>query len=125
VAAAPSRSAVTTLRLPHYLLLIIAAWMVAMTWRVYPQFKDMLKVEDRLVTLDDYVEESCGQRIGPAAASCVEEARRTGHRLMARQQGRSLLFVVAPFLAYLAIYLPAQSMAARRARSRPLAARGE
>jgi|HubBroStandDraft_1064217.scaffolds.fasta_scaffold14638_3 hypothetical protein len=125
MAAAARLAVTTTLRLPHYLLLVIAAWMVAMTWRVYPQFKDMLKVEDRLVTLDDYVEESCGQRIGPAAASCVEEARRTGRRLVARQQGRSLLFVVAPFLAYLAIHLPAQSMAARRARSHRPAASGE
>jgi hypothetical protein len=101
-------------RLSHYLLIFAAAWMIAMTWRVYPQFKDMLKVEDRLVTLDDYVEESCGQRIGPAAASCVGEARLTGRRLVARQQGQSLLFVIAPLLAYVAIYLPVQRMAARR-----------
>jgi hypothetical protein len=109
---------IRAVRLPHYLLIFAAAWMIAMTWRVYPQFKDMLKVEDRLVTLDDYVEESCGQRIGPAAASCVGEARLTGRRLVARQQGQSLLFVVAPLLAYVAIYLPVQRMAARRPSTR-------
>ena len=92
--------------------------MVAMTWRVYPQFKDMLKVDDRLVTSENYIEESCGQRVGPDAAVCVEEARITGRRLIARQQGRSLLFVVAPLLAYIAIYLPWQLATSRLARSR-------
>jgi hypothetical protein len=107
-------------RLSHYLLVLSAAWMIAMTWRVYPQFRDMLKVEDRLVTLDDYVEESCGQRVGPGAASCVEEARLTGRRLVAQQQGRSLLFVAAPLLAYLAIYLPWRRLSARAAPSASL-----
>jgi hypothetical protein len=101
-------------RLSQYLLIFIALWMVAMTWRLYPQFKDMLKVDDRLVTLDDYVEDTCGQRIGPAAESCVAEARAAGRRFVARQQGRALLFIVAPLLAYLVIYLPWQRVAARR-----------
>jgi hypothetical protein len=94
-----------------YLMTFAAVWMIAMSWRVYPQFKDVLKADDRLVTLDEYVEESCGQRIGPDAAVCVEEARLTGRRLVARQQGRALLFIVAPLLAYLVIYLPWQRAA--------------
>lgn len=112
-------------RLPQYLLVFIAVWMIAMTWRVYPQFKDMLKVEDRLVALDDYVEESCGQKIGPAAESCIEEARAAGRRLVARQQGRALLFIVAPLLAYLAICLPWAGAAAPTTPPHPLDATGK
>jgi hypothetical protein len=110
-------------RLPSYFLIFAAVWMIAMTWRVHPQFKDMLKVDDRLVTLDDYIEESCGQRIGPDAAVCVEEARVTGRRLVAGQQGRSMLFILAPFLAYLAFYLPWRAAAGRRPRSRAVTGR--
>jgi hypothetical protein len=90
--------------------------MVAMTWRVHPLFKDMLKIDDRLVTVADYIEESCGQRIGPGAAACVEEARITGRRLVAHQQGRSLLFVAAPLLGYVAIFLPWRLIRARAGR---------
>ena len=107
-------------RLSSYLSVFIAVWMIAMTWRVYPQFKDMLKVEDRLVTLDDYVEESCGQKIGPAAESCVEEARDAGRRFVAREQGRALLFILAPLLAYLAIYLPWRGVSARTGHPGPV-----
>jgi len=71
-----------------------------MTWRVYPQFKNMLKVDDRLIALEDYVQETCRQRIGPDAASCIEEAQITGRRLVAREQGRALLFIIAPLLVY-------------------------
>ena len=106
--------------LSRYLPVFIAVWMAAMTWRVYPQFKEMLKVEDRLLSLNDYVEESCGQKIGPAAESCVEEARAAGRRLVARQQGRALLFILAPLLAYLAIYLPWRGAAEETAKPPPL-----
>jgi hypothetical protein len=112
-------------RLPQYLWVFVAVWMIAMTWRVYPQFKDMLKIDDRLVTLDDYVEETCGQRIGPAAESCVEEAQSAGRRFVARRQGRALLFIVAPLLAYLAIYLIWLRLAAPIARAPALAVRGK
>jgi hypothetical protein len=99
-------------------MIFAAVWMVAMTWRVHPQFSDMLKVDDRLVTLDGYVEETCGERIGPDARSCLEEARATGERLVARQQGQSVLFILAPLLAYLVGYLPWQIATALLARAR-------
>ena len=81
-----------------------------MTWRIYPQFKDTLRIDGRLMSYADYVEESCGQRIGPAAASCFAETRDTGHRLVAREQGKSVLLIEAPLLGYLLIYLPSRAV---------------
>lgn len=89
-----------------------------MTWRIYPQFKDTLRLDGRVTSFADYVEATCGQRIGPAAASCLAEARITGHRLVASEQARSLLLIEAPLLGYLLLYLPL-----RRA-IRPLPTRG-
>lgn len=81
-------------------------WIVAMSWRLYPQFGDTLKIDGRLMRLETYVEERCGQRIGPAAESCLDEARATGQRLVAREQGKSLLLIEAPLLGWLLVYLP-------------------
>ncbi len=87
-----------------------------MTVRIYPQFGDTLRSEGRLTTLSEYVDESCMQRIGPAAASCKEEAWDTGSRLVAREQGKSVLLVEAPLLGYLLLYLPLR-WAIRRVRT--------
>lgn len=95
----------------RYFVILAAVWMIAMTWRIYPQFKDTLRIDGRLVTLADYVDENCSQRVGPAAASCVEEARGAGRRLVAREQGKSVLFIEAPILGYLLIYLPLRLVA--------------
>jgi hypothetical protein len=92
-------------RLSRYFVVLAAVWMVAMTWRIYPQFGDTLRIDGRLMAFSDYVEENCGQRIGPAARSCLAEARDTGHRLVAQEQGKSVLLIEAPLLGYL-IYLP-------------------
>jgi hypothetical protein len=101
--------------------------MIAMTWRLYPQFKDKLRVDGHLVSLQDYIEENCGQRIGPAAESCLEEMRDTGHRLVAREQGKSILLVEAPVLGYLLIYLPFRLIAdaIMRRRAAPLGDNGK
>jgi hypothetical protein len=93
-------------RLSRYLVVLCAIWVIAMTWRLYPQFKDTLRIDGRVVSYADYVAESCGERIGPAAATCLGEARITGRRLVAREQARSLLLIEAPLLVYLLIYLP-------------------
>lgn len=93
-------------RLSRYFVVLSAVWVVVMTWRLYPQFKDTLRDDGRLVTLDAYIDDSCGQRIGPGVASCLEEARATGQRLVAREQGKSVLLIEAPLLTYLLIYLP-------------------
>ncbi len=107
-------------RLSRYFVVLSTVWMIAMTWRIYPQFGDTLRADGHLITFDAYIEETCGQRIGPEAASCLEEARATGHRLLAREQARSVLFILALPLGYLALYLPPRfiiDQLARRARS--------
>ncbi len=114
-------------RLSRYFVILSTVWIIAMTWRIYPQFKDTLRMDGRLVTLDAYIEESCGQRIGPDAATCLEEARATGHRLLAREQAKSVLFILALPLGYLVLYLPprliADHLIRRRAARLGLAAR--
>ena len=102
------------LGLSGYFVIFAALWMVAMTWRIYPQFKDTLRIDGRLTALSDYVEESCGQRIGPGAETCLEEARTTGERLLAQEQGKSILLILAPVLLYLFIYLPLRLVGGRR-----------
>jgi hypothetical protein len=97
----------------RYFIILAAVWVVAMTWRIYPQFKDALRVDGRVMTFADYVDESCGQRIGPNAKSCIEEAWATGRREVAREQGKSVLLILAPLLAYILAYVPLRSAAAR------------
>ena len=96
----------------RYVALVSLTWVVVMGVRLYPHFGDSLRVDDRPMSFEEYVEESCGQRIGPAATSCLVEARDTGRRLVAQQQAKSLLLVEAPLWLLLAIYLP--TFAARR-----------
>jgi hypothetical protein len=95
-------------RLSRYFVILSAVWVLAMTWRLYPQFKDTLRDDGRLVTFEAYVDDSCGQRIGPGVASCLDEARATGRRLVAREQGKSVLLIEAPLLGYLLMYVPAR-----------------
>jgi hypothetical protein len=110
-------------RVSRYLVALAAVWVLAMTWRLYPQLKDTLREDGRLVTLEAYIEDSCGQRIGPGVASCLDEARATGRRLVARQQARSLLLIEAPLFAYLLIYVPARWALDRLGERRVAAAR--
>jgi len=113
-------------RLSRYFVVLSAVWVLAMAWRLYPQFKDTLRDDGRLVTLEAYIDDSCGQRIGPGVASCLDEARATGRRLVAREQGKSVLLIEAPLLAYLLIYAPARLALDRLAgrRGRPAGGRG-
>ena len=92
--------------LSPYFAVFAAIWVVGMMWRVYPQFGETLRHDGRVIAFSDYVEARCGQRIGPARTSCLEEARDTGARLVAREQGKSVLLVEAPLLGYLLGYLP-------------------
>jgi hypothetical protein len=93
-------------RVSRYFLVLAAAWMIAMTWRIYPQFKDAVRVDGRLMSTAEFVEETCGQRIGPAAATCLAETREQAQQLLRREQGKSVLLIEAPLLGYLLIYLP-------------------
>jgi len=93
-------------RLSRYVVIFSVVWMTALTWRLYPQFKDTLRIDGRLSTLADYVEDACGQRVGPAAVSCLKEAQETGRRLVAQEQGKSVLLIEAPVFGYFLIYFP-------------------
>jgi hypothetical protein len=105
-------------RVSRYFVIFAAVWVVAMTWRVYPQFKDALRIDGRVMTFADYVDESCGQRIGPNARSCTEEAWATGRREVAREQAKSVLLVTVPLWGYLLLYMPLRLMIAAFARHR-------
>jgi hypothetical protein len=102
-------------RLSRYMVVLCAIWVIAMTWRLYPQFKDTLRIDGRVMSYADYVAESCGEAMGPAAATCLGEARSTGRRLVAREQAKSLLLIEAPLLAYLLIHLPLKRLWQRAA----------
>ena len=93
-------------RMSRYFLILALAWMAATTWRIYPQFKDAVRVDGRLTTVDDYIDDSCGQRVGPAADTCLAEAHEQAQRLLRREQGRSVLLIEAPVLGYLLFCLP-------------------
>ena len=107
----------------RYVALFAAAVVLAMTWKVYPLFKDTLRIDGRVVSLDDYVAEACGERVGPLATSCREATLEHGRRLVASQQAKALLMVEAPLIAYLVVYLPYRSIVRRldRSRARPSA----
>ncbi len=95
--------------IPHvsrYFLLLAVAWLLVMTWRIYPQFKDAVRVEGQLSTVDDYVDDTCHQRVGPAAETCIAESRETARHMLRREQGKSILLIEAPILAYLIFYVP-------------------
>jgi hypothetical protein len=93
-------------KLSRYIVLLAIAWMVIMTWQIYPQFKDAVRVDGRVTTVVDYIDDACGQRVGPAAETCLAEARATAQRLLRREQGKSILLIEAPLLLYLLIYAP-------------------
>jgi len=93
-------------QLSRYMVVLCAIWVIAMAWRLYPQFKDTPGIDGRVISYADYVAERCGESVRPAAATCVGEARRTGRRLVARQQAKSLLLIEAPLSAYLLIHAP-------------------
>lgn len=94
--------------------MLVIAWMAVMTWRIYPQFKDTVRVDGRLTTVDDYVGDACGERVGPGAETCLAEAHETAQRLLRREQGKSVLLIEAPLLAYLLVYWPLALWRSRR-----------
>jgi hypothetical protein len=105
----------------RYFVVLAVIWVVAMTWRIYPQFKDTIRVDGRLTMVSEYLEDSCGQRLGPAAAACLDAARKHARVLLRREQGKSILLIDAPLFGYLLIYLPARLLADRVRRGVPFA----
>ncbi|HTS94349.1 MAG TPA: hypothetical protein VMG55_20220 [Stellaceae bacterium] len=106
----------------RYVAFFAAAVVLALTWKVYPVFKDTLRSDGRVLSLDDYVTEACGERVGPLATSCREATLEHGRRLVASQQAKALLIVEAPLIAYLAVYLPYRAILRRLDRGRARAA---
>jgi len=94
------------MRLSRYFLLLATVWVVAMTWRIYPQFGDGLRIDGRVTSVEAYVEDSCAQRVGPAAQTCLAEAAGEAQILLRREQGKSILLIAAPILLYLLAYVP-------------------
>lgn len=90
---------------PSRLFLIFAVmWMAAMTWRLYPQFKDAIRVDGRLTSVGQFLEDSCAQRVGPGAATCLAESGEQAQLLLRREQGKSVLIIIVPLLGYLLVY---------------------
>ena len=77
-----------------------------MTWKVYPQFKDTLRVDGRIVALDDYVADACGEKAGTEATVCRTTKLESGRRRVAAQQAKALLMIEAPLILFAVIYLP-------------------
>ena len=92
--------------LSRYFTLFAVAWIVVMAWKVYPEFRDRLRADGRVMTLDDYVEEACGERVGPLATSCRATKFESGRRMVAAEQAKALLLIEAPLLLYAVLYLP-------------------
>jgi hypothetical protein len=104
---------------PSRLVLALAVlWMAAMTWRIYPQFGDTIRVEGRLTTVSDYVGRTCGQRVGPAASTCLGEAAETAQLGLREEQGKSLLLILAPLVIYVLLWWPVRLARAHARRRR-------
>lgn len=102
------------IRAPGRLFLVLAAlWMVAMTWRLYPQFGDTIRVDGRLTTVEDYIDDACGARVGPAASTCLGETAEAAQLRLRQEQAKSVLLILAPLLAYLVLWCAAQMLGAR------------
>jgi hypothetical protein len=92
--------------LSRYFTLFAAAWIVVMAAKLYPQFKDTLRVDGRVMALDDYIEDTCAERVGPLATSCRATKLETGRRLVAAEQAKALLLIEAPLVLYAVLYFP-------------------
>ena len=92
--------------LSRYFTVVAAAWIAVMTWKLYPLFKDTIRVDGRVVALDQYVEDACGEKAGTEATVCRATKLESGRRMMAAEQAKALLMVEAPLIVYVALYLP-------------------
>lgn len=100
--------------LSRYFTLFAAAWIVAMTWKVYPQFKDTLRVDGRVVALDAYVEDACSEKVGLEAAACPATKLQRGRRMVVAEQAKAILLIEAPLIAYVLVVLPIRLLRRRR-----------
>jgi len=92
--------------LTRYFVLFAVIWIVAMTWKVYPQFKDTLRIDGRIVALDDYIADACGEKAGTEATVCHATKLESGRRMVAAEQAKALLMIEAPLILFAVFYLP-------------------
>jgi len=76
-------------RVSPYVVLLIAAWTAVMTARLYPQFDSALRIGGRITTVDDYIADRCGARLGPEAATCLATAHAKARSCLAMATGMS------------------------------------
>src|SRR5579883_2581582 len=101
-------------RISLYVALLIAAWMAVMAARLFLQFDTALRVDGRITTVDDYIADRCGTRLGPDAASCLATAHDKARMQLRREQARTVLIIVAPGVLYLLYLAPAALVGVRR-----------
>ena len=99
--------------LSRYFTLFAAAWILAMTWKLYPQFKDTLRVDGRVVALGQYIEDACSEKVGLEAAACTATKQQSGRRMVATEQAKALLLIEAPLILYALLYLPLRLLGGR------------
>jgi len=104
-------------RTARYVVLLILAWMTVLTTRLYPQFETAVRVGGRATTVEDYIADQCGTRLGPAAETCLAAARHKAGIQLRREQAKSVLIVVAPAMLYLLCLPLARAAVARRLRA--------
>jgi hypothetical protein len=80
--------------------MLAGLWMAAFAWRLYPLFGDTIRVDGRLITVASYLSDACGQRVGPAAVTCLAESREEAQLLLRQEQGKSVLLILVPVLGY-------------------------
>jgi len=102
--------------LSRYFTVFAAAWIVALTWKVYPQFKDTLRVDGRVIALDQYVVDACSEKAGLEAAACPATKLQSGRRMVAAEQAKALLLIEAPLILYAVLYLPIRLLSGPRRR---------
>ena len=90
----------SSLRLSPYIALLIAIWTIALTARLYPDFRTAIRVQGRIVSVEEYIDDSCAAKLGPAADTCLAEARGDAALRLRREQARSILMILAPAVLY-------------------------
>jgi len=105
---------VSSTALTRYFALFAAVWIVAMTWKVYPQFKDTLRFDGRIVALDDYIADACSVKAATEATACHATKLEGGRRMVAAQQAKALLMIEAPLILFAVFYLPMRLLGGAR-----------
>ena len=104
-------------RISPYVVLLIAAWMAAIAAQLIPQFDAALRIGGRITTVDDYVADRCGARLGPDATNSLATAHHKARTQLRREQARTALIIVAPGVLYFLYLAPAALVEARRQRA--------